>query len=101
MTGAPASDPIDRWPETRDGWTQAWTRFATIETPGTITAAQRPRAGLKLPRLKTRKDRRGAPRPARDLTGAGLLGLGILLGLIGLFPGYIGSACEARLADPM
>ena len=101
VTGAPESDPIDRWPETREGWTQAWTRFAAIETPGTITAAERPRAGLKLPRLKTRQDRRGALRPARDLAGAGLVGLGVLLGLIGLFPGYIGSASLASQASQL
>ena len=101
VTGAPESDPIDRWPESRDGWTQAWTRFVAIETPGTITAAGRPRAGLRLPRLKTRQDRRGALGPARDLAGAGLLGLGVLLGLIGLFPGYIGSASLASQASQL
>jgi hypothetical protein len=101
VTGAPESDPIDRWPETREGWTQAWTRFAAIETPGTITATARPRAGFKLPRLKTRQDRRGALSPARDLAAAGLLGLGVLLGLIGLFPGYIGSASLASQADQL
>jgi hypothetical protein len=101
VTGAPESDPIDRWPESRDGWTQAWTRFVAIETPGTITAAGRPRAGLRLPRLKTRQDRRGALGPARDLAGAGLLGLGVLLGLIGLFPDYIGSSSLASQASQL
>ncbi len=98
VTGAPESDPIDRWPETRDGWAQAWTRFATIETPGTIVAAQRPRAGFRLPggrfrlpRPKQAPDRPRAGGTSRALAGAGLLGLGVLLGLIGLFPGYIGS----------
>ena len=101
VTGAPESDPIDRWPETRDGWTQAWTRFTAIETPGTIEAASRPRAGFTLPRLKA-----GAKRPrdagsARALAGAGLLGLGVLLGLIGLFPGYIGSPSLASQAGEL
>ena len=101
VTGAPESDPIDRWPQTRDGWTQAWTRFTAIETPGTIEAASRPRAGFTLPRLKA-----GAKRPrdagsARALAGAGLLGLGVLLGLIGLFPGYIGSPSLASQAGEL
>jgi ABC-type transport system involved in multi-copper enzyme maturation permease subunit len=103
-TGAPESDPIDRWPETRDGWVQAWTRFTAIEEPGTIVAVSRPRAGLRLPRLRrartasaTITDAAAARRgeAARALAGAGLLGFGVLLGLIGLFPGYVGSASLA------
>ena len=35
VAGATASDPVDRWPETREGWTQAWARYTAIETPGT------------------------------------------------------------------
>jgi hypothetical protein len=98
VNGAPESDPIDRWPETRDGWTQAWTRFTTIETPGTIQEAARPRAKFALPRVKlgARRPRTGGS--ARALAGAGLLGLGVLLGLIGLFPGYIGSPSLASQA---
>jgi hypothetical protein len=106
VTGAPESDPIDRWPETRDGWSQAWTRFAMIETPGTIVAAQQPRAAFKLPgsRFRLPRRKRGQPRAggaARALTGAGLLGLGVLLGLIGLFPGYIGSPSLASEAGQL
>jgi len=50
VVGAPYEAPIDRWPESRDGWEQAWARFAVIETPGTIGAVSqgrtRPRFGL-------------------------------------------------------
>jgi len=50
VIGAPYEAPIDRWPESRDGWEQAWARFAAIETPGTIGAVShgrtRPRFGI-------------------------------------------------------
>jgi hypothetical protein len=35
-TGAPRTEPVERWPETPDGWVAAWTRFTAMETPGTI-----------------------------------------------------------------
>jgi hypothetical protein len=93
VAGAPESDPIDRWPETREGWEQAWGRFIAIENPETITAVQKaPRAGLKLPRMTAPAVLRPRGRgPAWIAAGAGLLGLGVLLGLIGLFPSYVGT----------
>jgi hypothetical protein len=33
---APQSQPLEWWPETPEGWTGAWSRFAAIEKPGTI-----------------------------------------------------------------
>jgi ABC-type transport system involved in multi-copper enzyme maturation permease subunit len=112
VTGAPASDPIDRWPLTNEGWTQAWARFTAMETPGTIGKVEKPRAGFRLPRMK----RPGNPgsggefasgvaavrnKPSRAVYSAGLLGLGLLLGLIGLFPGYVGSPSLASQADQL
>jgi hypothetical protein len=92
VAGAPESDPIDRWPETREGWEQAWGRFVAIEKPETITPVQSPRAGLKLPRMTVPAALRPRGRgPAWITAGAGLLGLGVLLGLIGLFPSYVGT----------
>ena len=92
VAGAPESDPIDRWPETREGWEQAWGRFVAIEKPETIAPVQSPRAGLKLPRMTVPAALRPRGRgPAWIAAGAGLLGLGVLLGLIGLFPSYVGT----------
>jgi hypothetical protein len=92
VAGAPESDPIDRWPETREGWEQAWGRFVAIERPETIAPVQSPRAGLKLPRMTVPAALRPRGRgPAWIAAGAGLLGLGVLLGLIGLFPSYVGT----------
>ena len=102
VSGAPESDPIDRWPETREGWEQAWARFVTIETPASITAVEQPRGKLRLPRLKLRSaPGPRAGRPVRMLVGAGLLGLGVVLGVAGLFPGYIGSPSLASQADQL
>jgi hypothetical protein len=99
VAGAPESDPIDRWPETREGWAQAWGRFVTIEKPETIAPLQAPRTGFKLPRLTAPASLRPRGRgPAWLAAGAGLLALGVLLGLIGLFPSYVGTQSLAAQA---
>jgi hypothetical protein len=103
VSGAPESDPIDRWPETREGWEQAWMRFVSMETPGTITAVESQRGGfrLRLPLQRVKFRKGGGPGvrgPAGILAAAGLLGLGVLLGVIGLFPGYFGSQSLASQA---
>jgi hypothetical protein len=109
VVGAPYDAPVDRWPETRDGWEQAWTRFATVEVPGTIAAVPTQRGGLAT-MLKSRKAtaEAGADGSAGNVTaasavaaaarrggtallvGEGLLVLGVVLGLAGLFPDYAG-----------
>jgi hypothetical protein len=123
VTGAPKSDPIDRWPLTNEGWTQAWARFTAIETPGTINSVEKPRAGFQLPRMKRPgSGSAGGPepgsgpgsggefaagvatrrsRPSRGALSAGLVVLGLLLGLIGLFPGYVGSPSLASQAEQL
>jgi hypothetical protein len=98
--GAPYEAPIDRWPESRDGWEQAWTRFAAIEAPGTIGAVShgRTRSRFGLGRAGPAPGGSTAPgallagrRGTALLVGEGLLVLGVVLGLAGLFPGYEGS----------
>jgi hypothetical protein len=130
VVGAPYEAPIDRWPESRDGWEQAWARFAAIETPGTIGVVSpgrtRPRLGLGRggptpgnaaalssaatgePAVIDAAAGEVMPRPVAGgalpvgpvvasrrltalLTGEGLLVLGVVLGLAGLFPGYVGA----------
>jgi hypothetical protein len=114
VVGAPYEAPVDRWPETREGWEQAWSRFATVEVPGTIAPVPSQRSGLGT----MLKSRRAAAEPgagsasgsAGSVTGAavsgvaaaarrggtallvgeGLLVLGVVLGLAGLFPDYEG-----------
>jgi hypothetical protein len=41
LADAPRSQPLERWPETAEGWSAAWTRFAGIEVPGTIVPVGR------------------------------------------------------------
>jgi hypothetical protein len=111
VVGAPYGAPVDRWPETRDGWEQAWTRFATVEVPGTIAAVPSQRSGLGA-MLKPRRAAMSAATGGADgapgsgpaghaapsgrrggtalLVGEGLLVLGVVLGLAGLFPDYAG-----------
>jgi hypothetical protein len=108
VAGAPESDPIDRWPETREGWEQAWGRFVAIEKPETIAAVQTPRSGFKgakgfkMPRMTVPASLRPrGRRPVWIAAGAGLLGLGVLLGLIGLFPGYVGAQSLAGQAEQL
>jgi hypothetical protein len=85
--GAPYEAPVDRWPENGDGWRQAWARFTAIEVPGTIAAAGRER---KRPLAARRAAGPRSGHGAALLVGEGLLVLGVVLGLAGLFPGYLG-----------
>jgi hypothetical protein len=114
--------PIEWWPLSPEGWTGAWARFASVEVPGTIepvpqqplihgvtpAAAAGPPAGAG--------QSAGAGRPAADFPAAGpgpvlapaparatwaariaaaILGLGVVLGIVSLFPVYVGSGSLA------
>ena len=109
VVGAPDEAPVDRWPENRDGWQQAWSRFASIEVPGTITTVTRERKGgsarQRLARLLGptgrlgRAGTQGRPRGGGALlAGEMLLVLGVVLGLAGLFPAYEGG--QSLLSQP-
>jgi len=139
--GGPRSQPLDRWPETPEGWTAAWSRFASIEAPGTIVPVGKntppvppaaPREGEDpgpfgentAPSEETGPGETGetvvtpagavpyvpygqytgyaAPARSREaarITAAALLGAGVILGVAGLFPSYIGTASLAQQAD--
>lgn len=117
VAGAPQSDPIDRWPETPEGWAQAWTRFTAMETPGTITPVSQPGfslAGLGLSRLgRGRSGDAGGPggpgtsgpgrlaRVGLRVIAAGLLALGVVLSIVGLFPDYFTGASLASSSDQL
>jgi hypothetical protein len=115
VVGAPYEAPVDRWPENRDGWQQAWARYATIEVPGTIAPVTRERKGLPLRLGRGKAGDGGAlvdleggglghagPRSRRGvavLVGEALLVLGVVLGLAGLFPAYEGSQSLLSQSD--
>ena len=151
MTGAPRPQPLERWPETPEGWSAAWTRFASIEAPGAIVPVGRrtPPVGASAVRVNENPSPFGqntaplgetaaetivvaadgstAPygqfpgpygqntasygprrRVASAVSGktgaiaaAALLALGVILGVAGLFPAYLGGSSLAQQADQL
>jgi hypothetical protein len=77
VADAPDPQPSEQWPETPAGWHGAWTRFTGIEAVGTIVAVSQGGTRTVAARQST-------------MVGAGLLGLGVALGIVGLFPDYLG-----------
>jgi hypothetical protein len=112
--GASRSQPLQWWPDTPEGWAAAWSRFTEIETPGTIvpvgrqTASPGQGAGPAGPAGPAGVGAFAAgqggvpagPRAAGTTAGrpvaAGLLAAGVVLGVIGLFPGYLAGASLAH-----
>src|SRR5262249_17220038 len=94
------SQPLERWPETAEGWTAAWTRFTSIETPGSIVPVGKntppassgagPYSGYAGP---------VAVPAARRRIAAALLGVGVVVGRGGLCPTYIGGASLAQQTE--
>ena len=153
ITGAPRSQPLERWPETPEGWSAAWTRFASIEAPGAIVPVGRrtPPVGSSAVRINENpgpfgqntapfgetagpttetivvaggstaqygqflspfgqdtapNGPRGRVAPAVSgrtgaIAAAALLALGVLLGVAGLFPAYLGRSSLAQQADQL
>jgi hypothetical protein len=50
---APQNAPLEWWPLTPEGWTGAWSRFASIEVPGTIAPVSAPPAPVSAPPAPT------------------------------------------------
>jgi hypothetical protein len=113
VVDAPRTDPIDRWPETPEGWSQAWARFTALETPGTIAPVPRRHALAVLFRRGSAAQGGGdadsaggdvgsARRrvPARLVAG-GLLAVGIVAGIAGLFPAYFTGQSLASASDQL
>jgi hypothetical protein len=112
--GAPRTDPVDRWPETPEGWAQAWARFTAIEAPGTIVPVPRTRkrvlTGLFRPVRAASGGADGGedapggaakrPVPTR-LVASGLLAWGIVAGIAGLFPAYFTGQSLASASDQL
>jgi len=91
------SQPQEWWPETQEGWSAAWARFTALEGAGGITPAGRnaTRSG----------ERAGAGFVPAISAGRGalvatlLLGVGVVLGIVGLFPEYLGGTSLAAQPD--
>jgi hypothetical protein len=86
--GGPRSQPVEWWPETQEGWSAAWARFAVLEAPDAITPVGQNAApsgghadGLGfVPAIGT---------GGRAAVAAGLLGVGVILSVLSLFPAYL------------
>ena len=77
--GGQPSRPLEQWPETPEGWSAAWSRFAAIETPGTIVHLSQPAAPV-----------------ASAVKAVVLVAAGVACGIAGLFPGYLSGASLAQ-----
>jgi hypothetical protein len=95
--GMPLDQPLEQWPATPEGWSAAWVRFNELETPGTIVTAQAPAAASVW----------GGRPSAPTLTGfkvtnsSALLVIGVVFGVVGLFPGYWGNSSLASQTDQL
>ena len=97
--GAPRSQPAQWWPQTPQGWSDAWSRFTQIEAPGTIVAVGRASGAARWPSGTAWPGgpavRSADPVPGgsvRALIPAALLAAGVVCGIAGLFPGYFSGA---------
>jgi hypothetical protein len=112
--GASRDEPLQRWAETPDGWSAAWTRFASMEAPGTIVPVGRNNPPVSPDGSQAAGDpaspgQYAAPGGAGSaaaagmragaVIAAGLLGVGVALGVAGLFPSYLGSVSLADRTD--
>ncbi len=109
----PGTPAVDHYPPGRDGWNRAWRSFNALERrpdshavePATVAGTW----GAPAPDRGTRTAP-GAPRPAGELTpapeetaipaaAAAAAAIGIVAGVAGLFPTYIGGASLASHTD--
>ncbi len=104
------SQPLEWWPLTPEGWAAAWSKFASVEAPGSIRAlAPAPVAPMTGPAgpvggagvgptvgQQASWLTQAAADPVRlarnGRISAALIGLGLVLGVVGLFPVYTGGA---------
>jgi hypothetical protein len=86
VAGAPRTQPSEQWPETPEGWHGAWSRFVGIERPDTIVA------------VGNQGSRTLGATPTA-IVAASLLALGVALGVVGLFPDYLGGLSLAQQAS--
>ena len=92
------SQPLEWWPETQEGWSAAWTRFAVLEAPDGITSV-----GRTATQPGERTDAAWAPaiaaRRGSAIVAALLLGVGVALGIAGLFQDYLGGTSLASAPE--
>ena len=97
--GGPRSQPLEWWPETEEGWSAAWARFAVLEAPDAITAE----AGSAVPSGERADGIRSVPAAGAGagsaIVASALLGVGVILGVFSLFPVYLNGTSVAAQPD--
>jgi hypothetical protein len=98
--GGSRSQPLEWWPESQEGWSAAWTRFAVLEPPEAITPAGRDtaRSGERVGTGQRFAPVIGTGRGGA-VTASLLLGVGVALGIAGLFPDYLGGSSLVAQPD--
>ena len=106
---------VEMWPQTDQGWLSAWSRFVAIEDPRSIVAltpAPTTPAAPTIPAGQPTPGVRDAVAGTQEITAApfagpprflaaALLAIGVVIGAIGLFPGYLGGASLASQSDEL
>lgn len=87
--GAVQSPALEWWPQTAQGWQDAWSRFTDLERAAAIA----PAGQQAVPAVRGRSRGR--------LIAAVLLAIGVACGIAGLFPGYFGGANLAGQPDEL
>ena len=97
--GASGKQPLEWWPGTSEGWSAAWTRFTGLEAPGTIAPVGRSAGSRVLGRGADPGNGQlpGSVSGTGRAVSAGLLALGVIMGVVGLFPDYLGGSSLAQV----
>jgi hypothetical protein len=103
FAAAAYGQPVEWWPETPEGWQGAWARFTAIEAPSAIVSTADQPASADTGTVVTQASaRQESPvGKVRRLLAPSVIAVGVLLGIIGLFPGYFGSSSLASEAEEL
>jgi hypothetical protein len=97
--GGTQAQPLEWWPESPEGWQDAWSRFTEIETRRSIATVSQ--QGIPADQQAIPADQRPGPiagRSRRGVIAAALLAIGVGCGIAGVFPGYFGEVSLFRQA---
>jgi hypothetical protein len=97
--GASRSQPLEWWPDTQEGWSAAWTRFAVLEPPDAITPAGRDTWSGERASAGQRFAPVAGPGRGGAVAASLLLAVGVALGVAGLFPVYLDGSSLAAQPD--
>jgi hypothetical protein len=104
--GGTQAQPLEWWPESPEGWQDAWSRFTEIEARRSIATVSQ--QAIPAGQQAVPADQQAIPadqrpgqvagRRRRGAIAAALLAIGVGCGIAGLFPGYFGGVSLLREA---